>query len=207
MISARRLAAATAASLLLLATGCDEPKVVAYTVPKEPGRDTVTLPAGHPAPAADAPMRASPDMAETSAGFATPTWTVPAGWRPQPASPMRKGDWKLGPADAEAQLTVTVFPGDVGGLAANANRWAQQLGLPPLSPEELKTKVSPAPVAGSPEATLTRIENAGRATLALSAPHAGATWFFKLSGPAATVAAVEPEFRAFLAGVAFTDAK
>jgi hypothetical protein len=39
---------------------------------------------------------------------------------------MRKGSWSIGPADAAADLAVTVFPGDVGGRVANFNRWRQQ---------------------------------------------------------------------------------
>ena len=189
-------------------TGCkEEPRVVAYSVPK-PAKTAAAMPANHPPVSGNTPaMTATPGMAEASSGFAAPAWTAPADWRAQPLSSMRKGDWKLGPADAEAQLTVTVFPGDVGGLAANVNRWAQQIGLAPLDAAALKNAVTPRPLAGAPDAVLVRLTHEGRAVLAVSAPHDGATWFFKLSGPAATVEGAEPAMTAFLDSVKFAEAK
>ncbi len=183
------------AGLILLA-GCeDNPRVVAYTVPK----------AARPASPATgtAPMAASPGMTQAVAEFDTPTWVAPQGWRAQPSSPMRKGDWKIGPGGAEALMAVTVFAGDVGGLPANVNRWAQQLGMPALSAEQRQKAVSPRPLEGSPDAVLVRLSHDGRATLAISAPHGGATWFFKLSGPASTVAEAESDFQKFADSVRF----
>lgn len=211
--AALRPALLTALTLTLCACK-EEARITAYTVPKESRAMPARMPANHPpvpgtagttTPAA--PMQATPGMAADAAGFTTPEWTAPAGWRAKAPTPMRKGDWKIGPADAEAGMTVTVFPGDVGGLAANVNRWAQQLGLPPLTPDELKTKVLPVAVAGAPGAVRVSLANAGRATLAVSAPHGGGTWFFKLSGPVATVTAATADFDTFIASVKFAEAK
>lgn len=198
---------------VFLAVACkEEARVATYTVPKETAMTAAGLPANHPPMGATTPtgtpgMTATPALAAQTSGFATPAWTVPAGWREQPASAMRKGTWKIGPADAEAELAVSVFPGDVGGLAANVNRWAGQIGLPPLTESELKTKVTPAAVSGAPDAVRVTLANAGRATLAVSAPHGGGTWFFKLSGPETTVTAAAAEFDQFVASVKFAPAQ
>ncbi len=213
MTTVAALRTALCLPFVLLASACKEDaRVAVYTVPKEtPAPTAGAMPANHPSlgtPASGTPgMTATPALAAQTAGFAPPAWSVPAGWREQPASAMRKGTWKIGPADAEAELAVSAFPGDVGGLAANVNRWAGQIGLPPLSEAELKTKIAPMTVAGAPGAVRVRLANAGRATLAVSAPHGGGTWFFKLSGPETTVNAVAAEFDQFIASVKFTPAE
>jgi hypothetical protein len=34
--------------------------------------------------------------------------------------------------DGKAEVTVSAFPGDTGGLLANLNRWRGQIGLEPV---------------------------------------------------------------------------
>ncbi len=42
---------------------------------------------------------------------------------------MRKGSYALG---GGAEVAITAFPGDVGGVLANVNRWRGQAGLAPV---------------------------------------------------------------------------
>ena len=43
--------------------------------------------------------------------------------------------------NSKAEIAVTVFPGNVGGLTANVNRWRGQIGLAPLAPAELEANL------------------------------------------------------------------
>jgi hypothetical protein len=67
------------------------------------------------------------------------TWTLPEGWRrdPQPR-PQRYATIVIGAGEKPLELAVNSFPGDVGGLLANVNRWRGQIGLKPISDAELK---------------------------------------------------------------------
>jgi cysteinyl-tRNA synthetase len=44
-------------------------------------------------------------------------------------------------AQKEAEVAVTVFPGTVGGLTANVNRWRGQIGLPPASEADIQAQI------------------------------------------------------------------
>ena len=141
---------------------------------------------------------------DTASGPAL-AWEVPAGWSAGPERPMRKATLLIpGEAGAPgAELSVTAFPGDVGGNLANVNRWRQQLSLPPIGEAELGSAlqhldvgalhvdfvelVGPAKPPASPQSVLGAI-----------VPYAGATWFFKLTGPDALVARERDAFLAFV---------
>jgi hypothetical protein len=194
----RRSALPLLASLLLLGA-CRDAKVTTYQAPKDPPE---AMTAG-PGPATAAP--GATDMASTAvptAAGADLIWTAPAGWKPKPAAAMRKGSYAVPGADgAEADLSITAFPGDVGGELANVNRWRGQIQLPPLDEAGLAaatTRVS----ANGLEFVVVDFANpsASKPTRILGAmgPFNGATWFFKLNGPDALVAAAKPEFLAFL---------
>jgi hypothetical protein len=189
-----------AASLLLL--GCEPaPAVRSYAVPRDGG---VARPAPS-APVAPSPgqpaMQASPEMVAAAAKEGQPAFpAAPAGWSAKDPGAMRKGSWSIGPADAAADLAVTVFPGDVGGRVANFNRWRQQLGLPP-APAGAFDAVQPAKV-GDLEGEVVQFASAdgATATRAVLVAHKGSTWFFKMTGPGPTVQAAAAAFDAFVAG-------
>ena len=61
-------------------------------------------------------------------------WTVPSNWFVKPATPPRIATFLFGPNQG-GECSITSFPGDVGGLAANATRWAGQLNLAPVADE------------------------------------------------------------------------
>ena len=124
-------------------------------------------------------------------------WQVPAGWTAKAASAMRKGSYAAG----GAEVAVTVFAGDVGGVLANVNRWRGQVGLDPVDDAAL------AGVTTSVEAThglhfiVTDAASpaaGGPRIVAALVPWQGRTWFFKLTGPGEAVAAAKPGFLTFL---------
>ena len=56
-------------------------------------------------------------------------WTVPPGWKEEKGGQARVTTFKFGGLEPLLELTVTKLAGDGGGLAANVNRWREQLGL------------------------------------------------------------------------------
>ena len=144
MIDRRRLL--PIAALALLFSACRDAKVTSYRVPKEIDQQmpaaTATADAGAPAAAASAGagMAATPVATASGAGL---TWTAPTTWKAKPASAMRKGSFTIpGNGGAEAELSITAFPGDVGGELANVNRWRGQISLPPLAAGEAAAAVT-----------------------------------------------------------------
>ena len=188
----------------LASAGCRRDEIRTYAVKKEASSPATATPspAGMPAPGG-AP--GSSGMAGTRVDTASGpslAWDTPAGWSAGPERPMRKATLLIpgetgGPG---AELSVTAFPGDVGGNLANVNRWRQQLALPPISEAELGAALQHLDV-GELHVDLVELAGTGapaQRVLGAIVPYAGATWFFKLSGPDAVVTREKDKFLAFL---------
>jgi hypothetical protein len=148
--------------------------------------------------ASDAP---APARVNSNANPTKPQWEVPQTWREAPPTQMVLAKFALtGAASAKAEVTVSVFPGDVGGLLANVNRWRKQIGLAEVQASELAAAVSPLDVDGG-KATLVDVsgpetKGSGKARLiGVILPRGGQTWFYKLMGDGAVA---EQEKAAFL---------
>lgn len=153
------------------------------------------LPPGHP-PIDGASV--APDMAAqpvaTAAGQAL-VWTAPSDWTPKAGSAMRKGSYAVSGPEGAADLSITAFPGDVGGDLANVNRWRGQLQLPPVA--ALEGSAETLEVNGL-RLLVFDAGNGGSRILGAIVPRPGETWFFKLTGPDALVARAKPAFLEFL---------
>ncbi|WP_438482780.1 hypothetical protein [Oleiharenicola lentus] len=213
---------ACALALLLVTSGCKDREIVSYRAPKDPAAapmpsasapNTNDLPAGHPpttsAAAAPAPMMPAASGDQMSmANTAVPTgsdslkWSAPSSWAAMPQRPMRKATFAIkGDAGADADLSITSFPGDTGGLLANINRWRGQIALSPLAQAQLDANVQHLDIGslhvdvvdflGTMNGTPTRV-------LGAIIPHQSDTWFFKVTGPDALVAREKEAFMAFL---------
>ena len=147
-------------------------------------------------------MQPMPGMAEQVASIDGATWTVPASWREGPANPMRKGTYLISNDGGNAELSITAFPGDVGGLEANVNRWRRQSGLPPLDGTAIRDSIEAIPVPAG-EMIIVMIEGSAQSILGGILPQALETWFFKMTGPAAALKAEAETFEAFLKTVSF----
>ena len=115
---------------------------------------------------------------------------------------MRKGSYTVPGADgAEADLSITAFPGDVGGNLANVNRWRGQLELPPLPEGELSSSLQHLDI-GDLHVDVVEFANTQSAKpqrmIGAIVPFGGSTWFFKLTGPDTLVAKERDAFLAFL---------
>ena len=157
-------------------------------------------------PSAASPMMpAANDMSGatvTAAEGANLKWVAPPNWQQKTVSSMRKATFIIpGANGSSAELAVTAFPGDVGGDLANLNRWRGQLSLPPVDQAEFARAVTRLQV-GSLAVTVVDVTGgtADSPTRLLGAmvPYAGATWFFKMTGPTALVGAEKTAFLAFL---------
>lgn len=131
-----------------------------------------------------------------------PEWAVPEGWQSVEASAMRRASFLVPGSGGPADLSVTSFPGDVGGLLANVNRWSQQIGLNPVSESDLAS-LTETVTAGNKSATLVVLEGSPQSTLAGIFMHNSNSWFFKLTGPQPTILEQEAAFRSFVSSVRF----
>jgi len=187
------------AAAALLAACRPAPKVSTYEVKAEPAPAKEAVAA---APAPRPAMQATPAMQAEAAQAGQPTWAeLPAGWSVGPANAMRKGSWTLtGPNGTKAEVAVTVFPGNVGGLTANVNRWRGQIGLPPASEADILAAAKPGKVGADEAQRFVMVSSDGaKSTDAFLVPKNGSTWFCKLSGDTAAVQAQADAFTRFLA--------
>jgi hypothetical protein len=143
-------------------------------------------------------------------------WSVPAGWQLAAARPMRVVTYQIAPAARNAEpveCAVYFFgTGQGGSVQANLDRWATQFAQPdgrPAMPEEQNRKVAGLNVhtirvagtylaAGGPMAPVSQTKpNYAMLGAIVEAPQG--LVFFKLTGPARTVSAAQPDFEAMLA--------
>jgi hypothetical protein len=161
-------------------------EIKTYTIPKEVQRlaDAAAVAAG-----------------QSQADTATPVkWTTPSDWQQQPARDMVIGSMSVPGKDGKSgEVSITTFPGDVGGEQANVGRWQAQVG----APSSASVKGESVTVGGI-EGKLYDISGENGEIIAASIPREGATWFFKLKGDKETVASAKPAFREFLKSVQFT---
>jgi hypothetical protein len=139
-----------------------------------------------------------------AAGQPSLHWQAPPDWEPKSATAMRKGSYAIKRDGAVADLSITAFPGDVGGMAANVNRWRGQVGLPPVDDSAVGALTETFDANGL---HFTLVDFAGptspgRQRLVVGVVSwQGASWFFKLTGPDGLVENEKPAFVAFLKSV------
>ncbi len=199
MSSRASLLALSAATLLLAA--CGDEQVAVYKVPKEKEPDLPAAAAEAGAQPSASPGAAMADTAVPTASGEALVWQAPAAWTQKPAGAMRKASYSVPGEAGESDLSVTAFPGDVGGELANVNRWRGQIALAPLSADDLDGAVTRLDQNGL-KVTVVELSSKGdptnKAILGAIIPYSGATWFFKLSGPGTSVKAAKPAFLEFL---------
>jgi len=198
---------------LLFFAGCREAKIQSYRVPKEAPAPPLSFDMPGVAAASNGNTSAQPAIPAASAADAALRWVAPENWAVLPPVAMRVAGYRLTSADGSVfgELTITAFPGDVGGDLANINRWRGQIGLAPISADALSTELQRLQIGGGEDSEnaqeprdfkLVEMTNAqsspAQATLAAYTEHEGSTWFFKLTGAPALVAGEKPAFLEFL---------
>ena len=99
-------------------------------------------------------------------------------------------------------VAVTKFPGSVGGMLMNINRWRQQVGLPEIA-EISEQPVEPRDVAGGNAEVLDLVGPTGRSMSVYIVPRGAMTWFLKMDGKTEQVDAQRAAFDEFMASVGF----
>lgn len=170
------------------------------------------LPADHPTISApDSSSTVVPPAPGSGQGSQGLTWTQPAGWQAEtPSSSMRRAQYRIpGPA-GDAECVVYYFgPGQGGDAQDNVLRWADQFGQTDgkssrdvLVREELEVDGIPVLLAevkgiysGGMTGTGPQTPRPSSMLLGAVAQGPDANWFFKLTGPEATVAGNRQQFR------------
>jgi hypothetical protein len=157
---------------------------------------------------ADARAADASAAAPGASGAGGMTWTLPPHWRAQSeTSSMRLATIAVVAGSDNAEVTVTRFPGDVGGLLPNINRWRRQLSLPAV--QSLREQpLAPLRVAGEAASFLELAAQDGGANAqrmyVVILPHDEMTWFLKMTGTSAFLESQRASFDAFVDSVAFT---
>ncbi|HSR54498.1 MAG TPA: hypothetical protein VLV83_27040 [Acidobacteriota bacterium] len=168
-------------------------------------------------PADETPLETAPQTGE-SVELPGIAYTLPDGWIPEAASgSFRVAQYRL-PSDIEGQeageMVVFYFQGGGGGVQANIDRWIGMFSMPDGSDPASAAQVGKAASNGIP---LTTLDIAGTYNKSIGPPMAGnkqpfpgyrmlaavaetqaGPYFFRLTGPVATVGKWEESFQQFL---------
>jgi glycine/D-amino acid oxidase-like deaminating enzyme len=197
----------TAAGLLV---ACDRSEPHSYEIPKEtrevivPSKSVTAKVASSNPKSTSSNMQVLPGMAEAAQAAGDLFYKTPANWEKRTPSGIRKAELGFSDGAGSAEITVTVFPGDVGGLLANVNRWRGQVGLSTITAQTLADCTSNRSISNH-SGTYVRLEGETRSIFGGLLPFHGKTWFFKMSGDTATVRAQENALQEFLNSVRLED--
>lgn len=196
-------------ALTVLAAGCGSNSEAPAPAP-QPSEQGRTL--AVPNPSGDTGI--VPPPAGTGTGATGLQWDVPAAWIDEiPANAMRKAQYRA-PGDAgDGECVVFYFgPGQGGTPMANAVRWGEMFSQPDGSDTMAKLQTREENVGGIP---VLLVETTGDYTnvmgggptipdaMLLGAIVEGpdANWFFKLTGPRATIENHRDAFRSMINSV------
>ncbi|HSH09165.1 MAG TPA: hypothetical protein VK995_02170 [Oceanipulchritudo sp.] len=138
-------------------------------------------------------------------------FAVPEGWNQKVASSMVILALQAGnPPELVADVSVSAFPGDVGGQLANIDRWRRQVGLGPLDPAALAGFIKAVQISGLEGWQVDMTGPAGLASdgsavrmIVSAVSNNGQTWFFKMVGPENAVAGQAGSYAAFIESIRF----
>ena len=202
----------------LVGAGCNRSEETSQSPPPAPSQAPVTQAAPNTQPAALPPghpgigsMGAQSLPAGSASDAPNPQWSVPADWQQGNPSSMRRATYLVTGMDGQtAEIAVSVFPGDVGGVVANINRWRSQIGLGPVAPDEISGMTSDLDVNGT-KATVVDFKAdavpSGKTQpprmIVVTVRNAGNSWFFKMTGDAPLVEGQKEPFLQFVKSVKF----
>ncbi len=178
-------------SLVLLAlalTACNNENISVYRIPKENNQVSMQTGSGNLAP----PPPTNPA-----------SWTKPDSWTEKALSEMRLGSFEVAGTNGEsADVSITAFPGDAGGLDSNINRWREQVHQTALESEQLAQTWQEETVDGVPTIIVDVQSPAGAekvsAILGAVLRTADRTWFVKMTGPPDLLKAQKDNFLHFV---------
>ncbi len=172
--------------------GCDRPEIHSYRVTRSKDASPEMGVFGAP-PASTPPATVPPPDRNPAAP--TVVWTTPASWKAVKSDqPMRVATLDA----AGVEVTVAAFPGSVGGLLANVNRWRGQIGLPPATENDLPSLLKTTQEGGTEVSIVDMTGSDGDEMLAaIIIPGDGQTWFTKSKAKPAAIQTIRADFESF----------
>ena len=131
-----------------------------------------------------------------------PAWKVPDTWKSKAPGQMLLAKFGVGADGAGGEVTVSAFPGDVGGTLPNINRWRRQIGLAEASEADLPKLMTELEL-DSGKASLVDMSGGDNRLLVVLQKNGGQTWFYKLLGPEKSVAVEKEAFLGFVRSVRY----
>jgi hypothetical protein len=136
-----------------------------------------------------------------------PKWTVPANWTATTPGPMVFKSFSIKATGTEkAIVAVSTFPGDVGGNFANVNRWRRQMGLHPITEDQLSSVTQALDITGGKALLVDLTGKDGKTSqparmVAVIVAQGDSTWFYKLVGDESIVSTEKSSFVNFVQSV------
>jgi hypothetical protein len=183
---------------LLLLTACEQQVAESYTIPKEKSAVTTTTQSDKPA------MQVLPGMQSFADSASGISYQTPDSWTEFPPSSIRKANFTIDNASGTAEVSITVFPGDVGGTLANINRWRQQIGLISIDQLSLNENISSI-IISNHQGYFTKLEGNTESILGGILPFHGSTWFIKMQGDILAIDEEVDTFKSFLSSIHIED--
>ena len=183
---------------LLILTACEQQSAQSYTIPKDKSLAT-SAPQTN-----EAKMQVLPGMQSFADSASGITYQTPESWTEHPPSSIRKANFKINNASGRAEVSITVFPGDVGGTLANINRWRQQIELNSIDESKLNETITPV-VISNHQGFFTKLEGNTQSILGGILPFHGSTWFIKMKGDILAVDEEVETFKDFLSSIQIED--
>jgi hypothetical protein len=132
---------------------------------------------------------AAPAAPASAAPAAAAGWKIPASWTEAAPGAMQQAKFLAkGDGGAEAEISLSVFPGQAGGLLPNVNRWRKQIELPPVTEDELQKLVQTQDVPTGKMTVLDMTDaNGGNRLVAAIVVRGGQSWYFKIKGDSGVI--------------------
>lgn len=131
-------------------------------------------------------------------------YVLPEGWTRKPAGRMRLAEFEARDGERRATISVSTAGGE---LAANVNRWREQIGLPLLSAAELDDSLKKIPVGNLPGDYAVLFgpgdSDSSQSILGVIVPAQGQQWFFKLQGDTGLAKREQRPFEQFVHSIRF----
>jgi len=131
-------------------------------------------------------------------------YDVPAGWQRVEPGVMSLASLTFEEDGEMLDLAVIRLAGTAGGLHANVNRFRAQVGLEPLTEEQIDRDIRPITVLGK-VGQLYEAVGEERTVVSVYIADNDATWFVRLKGPKGLAAGQRTEFEEFLGSLRFKE--
>jgi hypothetical protein len=142
--------------------------------------------------------RSASSQAGHSGSSQAADWPTPSNWQPKaPPNSVVLAAYQVGESGKTADISVTSFPGDTGGLFANVNRWRAQMALPPIQESELGRFAREVTLPDGTKAIAVEITGGGKSNYTLVVRRGDRSWFYKIIGEPTIVSAEKERLAEF----------